>query len=92
MTGAWNTAPTLTRFPFERTVSIGPLLPTDWRPTNTGRSWQRSGPAILALTTHAGDSKIGRLLIGDDGQHDLKIYQDFPEGRPKRVVAVVDPR
>jgi phosphatidate phosphatase APP1 len=40
-TGAWNTAPTLTRFLKRNGFPIGPLLLTDWGPTNTG--WFRSG-------------------------------------------------
>ena len=41
-TGAWNTAPTLNRFlPQPRVSRSGPLLLTDWGPTNTG--WFRSG-------------------------------------------------
>ena len=40
-TGAWNTAPTLTRFLKRHGYPLGPLLLTDWGPTNTG--WFRSG-------------------------------------------------
>src|SRR5687768_13269002 len=40
-TGAWNTAPTLTRFLRRHGYPSGPLLLTDWGPTNTG--WFRSG-------------------------------------------------
>ena len=40
-TGAWNTAPTLNRFLARHGYPAGPLLLTDWGPTNTG--WFRSG-------------------------------------------------
>ena len=88
-TGAWNTAPTLTRFLKRNGFPIGPLLLTDWGPTNTG--WFRSGQdhKRACLDRLAKDfPKIKWLLIGDDGQHDPKIYQDFLEARPKRVAAV----
>ncbi|HYU84505.1 MAG TPA: phosphatase domain-containing protein, partial [Kribbellaceae bacterium] len=35
-TGAWNTAPTLARFLARHGYPEGPLLLTDWGPTNTG--------------------------------------------------------
>jgi phosphatidate phosphatase APP1 len=83
-TGAWNTAPTLTRFLKRNGFPIGPLLLTDWGPTNTG--WFRSGQdhKRACLDRLAKDfPKIKWLLIGDDGQHDPKIYQDFLEARPQ---------
>src|SRR4051794_23372321 len=40
-TGAWNTAPTLSRFLARHGYPAGPMLLTDWGPTNTG--WFRSG-------------------------------------------------
>ncbi|HMT32922.1 MAG TPA: DUF2183 domain-containing protein [Dermatophilaceae bacterium] len=88
-TGAWNTAPTLTRFLRRNGFPAGPLLLTDWGPTNTG--WFRSGQdhKRASLDRLAGDfPRIKWLLIGDDGQHDPKIYQDFAEARPKRVEAI----
>jgi len=62
---------------------------TAWGPTNTG--WFRSGQdhKRACLDRLAKDfPKIKWLLIGDDGQHDPKIYQDFAEARPKRVEAI----
>ena len=88
-TGAWNTAPTLNRFLKRNGFPIGPLLLTDWGPTNTG--WFRSGQdhKRASLDRLAGEfPKIKWLLVGDDGQHDPKIYQDFAEARPKRVNSV----
>ena len=52
-TGAWNTLGTLTRFLARHGFPAGPLLLTDWGPTNTG--WFRSGQehkrACLESTT-----------------------------------------
>ncbi len=88
-TGAWNTAPTLTRFLRRHAFPPGPLLLTDWGPTNTG--WFRSGREHKA-------EQLGRLarefpqarwiLVGDDGQHDPQIYGDFAVEHPDKVEAV----
>lgn len=88
-TGAWNTASTLTRFLLENGFPLGPLLLTDWGPTNTG--WFRSGMAhkracLDRMTRDFPDIKW--LLVGDDGQHDPQIYGEFTEARPDRVDAV----
>ena len=82
-TGAWNTAPTLNRFLRSHGYPVGPLLLTDWGPTNTG--WFRSGQEHkrASLDRLAKDFPTIRwLLVGDDGQHDPKIYADFAEARP----------
>ena len=88
-TGAWNTAPTLTRFLRSTAIPLGPLLMTDWGPTNTG--WFRSGQEHkrACLDRLARDfPDIRWLLVGDDGQHDPKIYADFAEARPECVDAI----
>lgn len=88
-TGAWNTAPTLTRFLKNHGYPRGPLLLTDWGPTNTG--WFRSGQdhKRTALDRLARDfPQITWLLVGDDGQHDPRIYQDFALARPECVDAI----
>lgn len=88
-TGAWNTAPTLTRFLKRHGYPPGPMLLTDWGPTNTG--WFRSGQDHKVAALH----RLGRefpsvrwLLVGDDGQHDPKIYGDFARDRPDLVAAI----
>jgi phosphatidate phosphatase APP1 len=88
-TGAWNVAPTLTRFLSRNLYPPGPLLLTDWGPT-TDR-WFRSGQAhkratLERLATEFPD--IRWLLIGDDGQHDQEIYGDFVTSHPDHVAAV----
>lgn len=74
-TGAWNTAATLRRFLDKHGYPAGPLLLTDWGPTNSG--WFRSGQVhknteLDRLVRDLPD--VRWLLIGDDGQHDPEIY------------------
>jgi len=88
-TGAWNVAPTLTRFLSRNLYPPGPLLLTDWGPT-TDR-WFRSGQAHkrAALERLAAEFPDVRwLLIGDDGQHDQEIYSEFAHEHPDNVAAV----
>lgn len=89
-TGAWNSAPALRRFLRRHGYPDGPLLLTDWGPTQTG--WFRSGRAHK-------DAQLRRLLeelpgirwllVGDDGQHDPEIYARVATEHPDRVRAVV---
>jgi len=88
-TGAWNVAPTLTRFLSRNLYPPGPLLLTDWGPT-TDR-WFRSGQAHKRATLErlaAEFPDVRWLLIGDDGQHDQEIYGDFVASHPGNVAAV----
>ena len=88
-TGAWNVAPTLTRF-FERNLyPRGALLLTDWGPTHD--RWFRSGPEHKASNLErlaAEFPEVSWLLVGDDGQHDERIYGDFAAAHPQNVTAV----
>lgn len=88
-TGAWNAAPTLTRFMVRHGYPAGPLLLTDWGPTNTG--WFRSGQehkraALRRLAEEL--PQVRWLLVGDDGQHDPEIYGEFAREHPEHVRAV----
>ena len=88
-TGAWNTYDFLTRFLKRHNYPKGPLLLTDWGPTNTG--WFRSGmehkrTSLLRLAAEF--PRIAWLLVGDDGQHDPEIYAEFANSHPSHVVAV----
>ena len=88
-TGAWNVAPTLTRFLSRHLYPAGPLLLTDWGPTadRLFRSGQEHKRTTLArLATEFPD--IRWLLIGDDGQHDQEIYSEFARDHPENVAAV----
>jgi len=88
-TGAWNAAPTLRRFLDRHGLPVGPMLLTDWGPTNTG--WFRSGREHKreALRTLAADFPGVRwLLVGDDGQRDPAVYAEFAEEHPDQVAAI----
>lgn len=88
-TGAWNVAPTLTRFLSRNLYPRGPLLLTDWGPT-TDR-WFRSGQAHkrASLARLAAEFPgVQWLLVGDDGQHDPEIYGEFVAAHPEQVAAV----
>lgn len=88
-TGAWNAAPQLTRFLRRHGYPAGPLLLTDWGPTNTG--WFRSGREHKRSSLHRLSRDLPQvrwLLVGDDGQHDPQIYGEFAQERPDRVEAI----
>ncbi|HET9872994.1 MAG TPA: phosphatase domain-containing protein [Propionibacteriaceae bacterium] len=88
-TGAWNTAPTLIRFMRRHEYPTGPMLMTDWGPTNTG--WFRSGQEHKrnSLKQLAEDfPQIRWTLVGDDGQHDPDIYSEFAATHPEQVSAI----
>jgi phosphatidate phosphatase APP1 len=88
-TGAWNTAETLTRFLRRHGYPPGPLLLTDWGPTNSG--WFRSGQQHKRTTLRRLAREFPHLrwiLVGDDGQHDPAIYGDFARERPDVIEAV----
>jgi phosphatidate phosphatase APP1 len=88
-TGAWNTAPALGGFLDRHGYPPGPLLLTDWGPTQTG--WFRSGQ------DHKRDQLrrlfeelpgVRWLLVGDDGQHDPTVYAEAAASAPDRVLGV----
>jgi phosphatidate phosphatase APP1 len=88
-TGAWNVAPTLTRFLSRNLYPRGALLLTDWGPT--ADRWFRSGQehkrtSLERLSREFPD--IQWLLVGDDGQHDEAIYGAFVAKHAENVAAV----
>jgi phosphatidate phosphatase APP1 len=88
-TGAWNVAPTLSRFLSRNLYPPGPLLLTDWGPTHD--RWFRSGRAhkVETLQRLAREFPTVRwLLVGDDGQHDEEIYGEFAASNPGNVEAI----
>ncbi|MBV7411349.1 DUF2183 domain-containing protein [Dermabacteraceae bacterium TAE3-ERU27] len=88
-TGAWNTYPVLRRFLHRNGYPTGPMIMTDWGPTDTG--FFRSGRAHKrdSLRHLARDfPQIRWLLIGDDGQHDPEIYGEFAAELPDSVAGV----
>ena len=89
-TGAWNVAPALSRFLERNLYPMGSLLLTDWGPT-TDR-WFRSGKEhktreLSRLAREFPDVKW--VLVGDDGQHDEELYQQFASAHPENVAAVL---
>lgn len=89
-TGAWNVAPALRRFLRRHGYPPGPLLLTDWGPTNTG--WFRSGREHKDRTLRRLAEELPHVrwvLVGDDGQHDPEIYDDFARERSSAVEAIV---
>jgi phosphatidate phosphatase APP1 len=88
-TGAWSVFPVLRRFLYKNGFPEGPMLLTDWGPTNTGifpsgrTHKEQSLEQLAELFPH-----VRWLLIGDDGQHDPEIYGDFARRRPEQVAAV----
>ncbi len=88
-TGAWNVAPTLTRFLDRNLYPAGALLLTDWGPTHD--RWFRSGQEhkrtnLARLAEEFPDMQW--LLIGDDGQHDEALYGEFAAAHPHNVAAI----
>ena len=88
-TGAWNVAPALRRFLGRNGYPTGPLLLTDWGPTNTG--WFRSGQehklgSLRRLVQEF--PAIHWVLVGDDGQHDPQIYTDIAREHPDRIAVI----
>ena len=89
-TGPWNIAPTVERFLSRHGYPPGPLLMTDWGPSD--QRWFRSG------RQHKQDSlrrlladlpQLTWTLIGDDGQHDPALYEDLLREHPRRVRRVL---
>lgn len=88
-TGAWNVVPALLRFFAHNQFPAGTLLMTDFGPTNTG--WFRSGKEHKerSLQRLARDfPKIQWILVGDDGQRDPLIYNEFAAAFPDHVAGI----
>jgi phosphatidate phosphatase APP1 len=88
-TGAWNVAPTLTRFLSRHLYPPGPLLLTDWGPTHD--RWFRSGRAHKedSLARLAAEfPRLRWILVGDDGQHDEDLYGNFAAAHPQSVAVI----
>lgn len=88
-TGAWNVAPTLTRFLERNLYPAGPLLLTDWGPTHD--RWFRSGQEHKRTSLNRLAEEFPQLrwlLFGDDGQHDEELYREFAAAHPENVAAI----
>lgn len=88
-TGAWNAEPILRRFLRRHGFPAGPMLLTDWGPTDD--SWFRSGQRHKRTQLRRLASEfphVAWLLVGDDGQHDPKIYEEFTLEQPDHVAGI----
>jgi phosphatidate phosphatase APP1 len=88
--GPWNLAGPLSRFLETHGFPPGALLLTDWGPTPT--RWFRDGQAHkrASLQRLAADLPGVRwTLVGDTGEHDPALYEEFTRARPDRVRAVL---
>jgi phosphatidate phosphatase APP1 len=89
-TGAWDAAPTLARFLRVNGYPQGTLLLTDWGPTNTG--WFRSGTRHKVTQLRRIFRELPSVrwsLIGDDGQHDPRVYAGAVRHHTENVSAVL---
>ena len=88
-TGAWNTAAALSGFLDRHDYPAGPLLLTDWGPTQ--ERWFRSGPAHKRAQLARLFEELPHLqwlLVGDDGQHDTSLYAAADAAEPDKVLGV----
>jgi phosphatidate phosphatase APP1 len=88
--GPWNLAGPLGRFLERSGFPPGPLLLTDWGPTPTrmfrdGRSHKRTSLRRLAADLPG----VRWTLVGDTGEHDPALYEEFARTQPDRVRAVL---
>ena len=88
-TGAWNVFPVLRRFLFKNGYPEGPMLLTDWGPTNTGLFRSGMDHKLRSLDSLARLLPEMRwILVGDDGQHDPEIYERFGAEHPGATAIV----
>jgi phosphatidate phosphatase APP1 len=88
--GPWNLAGPLGRFLERSGYPPGALLLTDWGPTPTrwfrdGRSHKRTALQRLAADLPG----VRWTLVGDTGEHDPALYEEFTRAQPERVRAVL---
>jgi phosphatidate phosphatase APP1 len=88
--GPWNLAGPLGRFLEASGFPPGALLLTDWGPTPTrwfrdGRSHKRTSLQRLAADLPG----VRWTLVGDTGEHDPALYEEFARAQPDRVRAVL---
>ena len=88
--GPWNLAGPLGAFLARSGFPPGALLLTDWGPTPTrvfrdGRAHKRTSLQRLAADLPG----VRWTLVGDTGEHDPVLYEEFARTRPDRVRLVV---
>ena len=88
-TGAWNTAPTLNRFLRNHGYPVGPAAADRLGSDQHRLVPQRAGAQARVADRLAEDfPNIRWILVGDDGQHDPKIYAGLRRGPPRLVEAI----
>ena len=88
-TGPWNFNEPLTRFLQRNGFPAGPLLQTDWGPSSEG--FFRDGRAHKRRSLQrlrADFPEVRWLLVGDDGENDPAIYEEFAREHPQHVLAI----
>lgn len=88
--GPWNLADPLRRFLERAGFPPGALLLTDWgvqpdRWFRSGREHKRTSLLRLAEDLPG----VRWTLVGDTGEHDPALYEEFARGHPDRVEAVL---
>ncbi|WP_432544841.1 App1 family protein [Kineococcus sp. SYSU DK002] len=88
-TGPWNFADPLTRFLHRNGFPAGALLMTDWGPSSggvfrDGRAHKRRSLQRL----RADFPDVRWFLVGDDGENDPAIYEEFARENEGHVLAV----
>lgn len=88
-TGAWNTYRTLKRFMRRHGFPEGPMLLTDWGPTETGLFRNGMEHKKVQLRNLIIDyPHMTWILIGDDGQHDPLIFSEVIKEHPTQIKMV----
>lgn len=88
-TGAWNTYRTLNKFTRRHSFPRGPMLLTDWGPTETGLFRSGMEHKKVQLRNLIIDyPHMTWILIGDDGQHDPLIFSEVVKEHPTQIKMV----
>lgn len=88
-TGAWNTYRTLNRFVRQHGFPRGPMLLTDWGPTDTGLFRSGMEHKKVQLRNLIIDyPNMTWILVGDDGQHDPLIFSEVVKEHPTQIKMV----
>lgn len=87
--GPWNFVGPVTRFLERHDFPAGALLMTDWgiRPRRWFRDGQKHKSSSLARLMED-LPHVRWVLVGDDGEHDPKIYSQLARSHPDRVAAI----
>lgn len=88
----WNLYDMLVQFLAIRGFPRGPLFLTDWRPgpLESGEGRERPGHKRARIRRIL-DSypELAFVLVGDDGERDREIYQEFLDSDPERITVAM---